>query len=335
MKKDVLKIEISHRTIIFTVLFLISIYGIYLIKDIIFILFIAILLTTAFNPLVTFLEKYRIPRGLGIWIVYILFFGSLIAAISAIVPPLIDETIALLSQIPFENFTKYISSLEINLQDIQIIANQLTSIPKALRVITSAFGVAVVIITLLAMTFYLLIERKQLHTHLVWMFGNDGAEARAEKFVREIEHRVGTWIRGQLTLMFLIGLATYTGLRLLNIDYALPLAILAGLLEIIPNIGPTVSAIPAIIVAYITFSLPMAVAVTALYFLVQQIECNFLTPKIMQKIIGLNPVVTILILLTGFRLGGIGLAALSIPLFLLIRVIFQELYSHSTLVKKK
>jgi len=124
--------------------------------------------------------------------------------------------------------------------------------------------------------------------------------------------------------MIIIGLLTFIGLTLLGIDYALPLAIFAGFLEIIPSFGPFISAIPAVLVGLLISPL-MALAVIALYFLIQQVENNFIVPQLMAKECGLNPLVTIIALIVGFKLGGVIGAILAVPVVLLIEIILTEI----------
>lgn len=325
MKSKTNKIEISHKTIIFTVVFLALLYITYLILDVLLLLFIAFLISTAINPLVTKLENYKIPRSLSIAVVYILLLGGLVGAIAGIVPPLVTETSKLIAQIPIpDSISNDIKNLNINLQDLDVIASQLNSIPKVLGVIGSAFTVVAIMLTVLVVSFYVLKERKNLYKSFVWIFAENKAKEKAENFVNRIEEQIGGWVRGELALMLIVGTLTFIGLRLLNISFALPLAIIAGLFEILPSIGPTISAIPAIIIAFITTTPTMAIAVTALYILVQQLENSFIVPFIMRKAAGINPIVTILTVLIGFRLGGFGGAALSIPLYLVLRVSYKE-----------
>lgn len=327
MKDKKITIDISHRTIVFATLFIIGLYFVYLIKDIILLLFIAVLVMTAINPSVTWLQKKRLPRPLGIILIYVFILSTIISAFAAIIPPLVAQLSALISQLTLPDGIKNLLQNDLNLQDLQIIANQLTSVPKLIGAITSAFSVFVVFITLLVMTFYLLMERSKLHKYLTWLFKDHESEKSAEEFVNKIETQIGNWVRGQFLLMVVVGTMTYIGMLLLGVPYALPLAILAGLLEILPNIGPTISAVPAIIVAYLSMSPIMALAVLALYILVQQLENTFIVPLIMNKTVGLNPIVTITLLLTGLRLGGIVGAVLAIPLFLVIKVVVTQWYS--------
>jgi predicted PurR-regulated permease PerM len=124
--------------------------------------------------------------------------------------------------------------------------------------------------------------------------------------------------------MFVVGLSTYIGLRLLGVPYALPLAILAGLLEVIPIVGPIVAAIPAVIIGF-GISAVIGVSTIALAFLIQQVENYVFVPAIMNKSVGLSSLVILLSLSVGFRLVGVVGAIVSIPAFLTLQVLAREL----------
>ena len=141
-----------------------------------------------------------------------------------------------------------------------------------------------------------------------------------------MEKKLGGWVRAQGALMLIIGLVSYFGLRLLGIDFALPLALLAGVLEVVPNVGPTLAAVPAVL-AGLAISPLMGLAVAALYFLIQQIENGFILPQIMSRGAGVNPLVAIMALVAGFQLGGVIGAVLAIPLVLLVQVVAAEFFS--------
>jgi predicted PurR-regulated permease PerM len=126
--------------------------------------------------------------------------------------------------------------------------------------------------------------------------------------------------------MAVIGLLSYFGLRLLEIDFALPLALLAAVLEIVPNIGPTLAAIPAIM-AGLVISQWMGLAVLALYFLIQQVENTLIVPIVMKKQAGVSPLITIISLIIGYRLAGIAGAILAVPTVLLIQIVVSEIYT--------
>ena len=318
------KIEISHRTIIFTVFFLISLWLLWQIRQIIFGLFISLVLMAAINPMVDKMEKMRIPRVLGIILVYILIFAVVGLIIAGIIPPLVDQTSALIIKIPI-----FIENLAIPAIDQRIIESQiqqLGSIPSNLvKISISIFANLTAIFALLVITFYILLERKNFDRYFYILFRGDG-EKKAGKFVDKFEKKLGGWVRAELTLVVIIGIMSYFGLRLLGLDFALPLALLAAILEVIPNIGPVVASIPAIL-AGLAISPLMALAVAALYFLIQQVENNLVVPQIMAKETGVNPLVTIVSLAAGFKLGGIIGAVLAIPVVLSIQIIASEVFA--------
>lgn len=318
------KVEISHRTIVFTVFFLIFLCFLWQIKQIIIGLFVALILMAAINPAIDRMEKMKIPRVLGIILIYILILALVGLIIAGVIPPLVDQTSTLIANAP-----KFIEGLGIPNIDQRIIESQiqqLGSIPANLvKVSVKILTNLVAIAALLVITFYLLLERKNLNRYLHILFGGDG-ERKAEKFIDEMEKKIGSWIRAQLFSMIIIGTMSYFGLRLLGIDFALPLALLAGLLEIVPNIGPVIASIPAIL-AGLAISPLMALAVAALYFLIQQIESSFIYPQIVAREVGVNPLITIISLAVGFKLGGILGAILAVPLVLLIQIIASEVFA--------
>lgn len=319
-------INIRVRDLFLTITAVIGVYFLFYIKDLIIGLFISLLIATALNPLVDKLESYKLPRPLAIILIYILIIVSIVFLGSTVIPPLVVQTAKFLESFPINNFTKSIEPLEVNLENIHLITSQLGSFAPLIRVVTSTFSWLVTFFTFAVITFYTLMERKNLHRYLVSILGNNHDESRMESIVDNIELKIGSWVRGQIALMFVVGLVTYIGLFLLGIPFALPLAIIAGLLEIIPNIGPTVSAIPAIIVPLITDQDPiMAVFVIALYILVQQLENNLIVPKIMQSATGIHPLITIILIIVGFKLTGVSGAILAIPFFLVSKVVITEI----------
>ena len=134
---------------------------------------------------------------------------------------------------------------------------------------------------------------------------------------------MGAWFRGQIVLSFSIGFLTWISLLILGLPFALPLALLAGILEIVPTIGPIISAIPAVIIA-LNISPTMALLVVLLYIIIQLLENNILVPRIMEKAVGLNPIVIILGVIIGSKLMGIAGALLAVPFISLVVVVISS-----------
>jgi len=319
MDNQAKKIEISYRTIIFTFIFTVAVWFLYQIRSVLLILFISIILTGALNPTVAWLEKRGLPRWLSILTIYLILMALFVVAIAGIVPPLVDQTSKLI-----ETTGNLLSSLDF-LGISSDWTQQLGNLPS--QILKIALGLASnisTVIFVLVITFYLLLEHKNLDDYLFFLFGSSGKK-RAGDIIANMEGKLGGWVRAELVLMTLIGLISYFGFKILGLRFALPLAILAGLLEVIPNIGPTLAAIPAILVGLI--GSPLLALLTAIWcILVQQLENSFIVPKVMQRSIGVNPLVTIIVLAIGFKLAGIMGAVLGIPIYLTIEVFVSEFH---------
>lgn len=316
------KIEVSHRTIIFTVAFLILLWFVYFIKDIILEFFVALLIMAILNPSVSRLSRFKIPRGVSILLVYLLFFGLIGFVFAGLLPPLIDQTRSFVNGLP-----KYLGSLGIvpslSEQVIQETLSRLGELPRELaKFAASVFSNVIGVLRVLFFAFYLLLARDKLDDQLGFIFG-EKRKKEVGMLVDKLETRFGGWARGQISLMILIGLATYLGLTLLGIPFALPLALLAGILEIIPYMGPIISAVPAVIIG-LAISPLVGLATAALYFLIQQIENYVLVPKVMEKSVGVNPVVTLLALSIGFRVAGIVGAVISVPVVITLQILSRQ-----------
>lgn len=322
-------IEISHRTIIFTVFFVALIWLVIQISSIILALFTAFLIATALNPLVDKISKVGLPRGIAILVVYLFVIGIFVGGLTSVVPSLIDQTTNLVNRIPqlITDGIRLIENLGLKV-DRELIyqqTSQLGALPaNIVSILISLFSNIIGISTILVITFYLLLERNNLDRYLSFLFG-EGRDVQAKDFAYKLETRLGGWVRGELILMTIIGVITYIGLVILGIPYALPLAIMAGLLEIVPTIGPIISAIPAILIAF-TISPVLVLATALLYFIVQQVENALLLPKVMQKTTGVNPLVTMIALAVGFKLSGVLGAVLAVPVLIILHMTVTEVF---------
>lgn len=313
------KIDISHKTIIFIALFILALWAIYLIRDLLLILFVAIILMSALSPLVSFFTKLKLPKALGIAITYIIIIAVVVGLLLSILPPLVEETSRFIVTLP-----PLLGQLfNITGIDKSVFQSQLTTLSKNVFSITLAvFDNLLTIIFLMVITFYLLLERDNLENRLSLLFV--GREERVRKSIVQIEDKLGAWLRGQLLLSLIIGVLSYIGLTILNVPYVLPLAVIAGVLEVVPVIGPIISAIPAVLIA-LTISPILSLGVVAVYFIIQQLENHLIVPQVMKRAVGLNPLVVILAIAIGSRLLGIVGALLAVPIAAVLQIIVTEI----------
>lgn len=319
------KVEISHKTIIFTFFFFLFVWFLYYTRDIVFQVFAALLLVSILNPFVNRLTKFKIPKGISIFLTYILIFVFLGLSVGSIVPPLVEETTNLANNLP-NYFQSSELSKYVNEDVIRQIASQLGSLPsQVVKFVFSLFNNVLNILTVVIFSFYILLVRDRLDQSLEFLLGKEKSKNISD-LVNTLEVRLGGWARGQFTLMLSIGLLSYIGLLLLGIPYALPLALLAGIFEIVPYIGPIIAAVPAIILGF-SISPFVGLAAIGLTVLIQQIENYLLVPKIMEKSTGVSPIIILVSLAVGYRLAGISGMIISIPVVIIIQTFIQEKFA--------
>lgn len=325
--KTPVKVEISYKTVIFTAAFLIGLWFLIQIKDIIILVFLSTILLSALLKPVEWLASKKIPRVLSVVIVYILVISLIAFTIGIIAPPLVTQTADFIEKLPqiVSTINEYLRFHDIPIENlstgvasqIQEIAGNIISISTA--IFSSIFGV----LTLFVFTFYLLLEWKSFVRLLASPFSGKH-EKKIIGIVSKVEDGLGLWVRGQITLSLIVGILTFVGLTILGIPYALPLGLIAAIFEIVPIIGPIIASIPAILVG-LTVAPVMALAAAALFFVIQQLENNLIVPMVMSKVIGLQPPVVIISLLIGAKLAGIGGAFLAVPVIVVAKIIVKEL----------
>lgn len=319
------KIDISHRTIIFITIFLLSLWVLYLIRDLLIILFVGVILMSALTPLVKLLSKFKIPKVLSIAITYIIIIAIVGGVLVAILPPLVEQSSRLIITLP------PLTAQFFNIANIDrsVFQSELSNLSKNIFSLTiTLFDNFLTIIFLLVLTFYLLLQRDNLEKRVATLF--IGREDRVRTLIIRIEEKLGAWLRGQLLLSMIIGVLSYIGLIALNIPYALPLALFAGVMEVVPVIGPIISALPAILIA-LTISPLLSLGVAATFFVIQQVENNLIVPQVMKRAVGLNPLVVILAIAIGSRLFGFAGALLAVPVAVVIQIIVAEIIEEKKL----
>ncbi|OGJ37361.1 MAG: hypothetical protein A2182_04330 [Candidatus Pacebacteria bacterium RIFOXYA1_FULL_38_18] len=324
--KNKTQVVISPNIIIFSVVFLGFVYFLYVIRSLLMLLFLSFILVVALNPTANRFQKHlHLSRGLSIALTYILFILLIISTTGLVLPPLTEEVVRLFKTIDWLYLQEWLGNIfQISNFELGSLVNQFgNSINFLVGAVASTTAGIFTFVTLLIMSFFLMVDRPELYKKMAWFTKEEKHLERAQEFIDDLEIQLGGWVRGEVILMTSIALMTYFGLSLLKIPFALPLAILAGLLEILPNLGPFISAIPAVIFAYITFGPAMGAIVIALYIVIQQLENNLLVPKIMKSNAHINPLISILSILIGLKIGGIAGGLLAIPFYITMRAIFS------------
>lgn len=329
-------IEISTGTIFRALLIILGCWLLYLVRDIIALLFISLVIVSAIEPVVNWMHEKKIPRSLGVIIVYLLLFSIIGLSISFLIPPLTEQFQDLYHKLP-----EYSQNIEQSLQGVkdyfqaqgnmlniqELISQSSSSFSEISGNIFSKtvgfFSGFISAIVIFALVFYMAVKQDGI-SNFVALVVPEKHKEYALSLTSRIKTKIGKWMTGQLFLMLIIFVLDFTGLYFIGVPYALSLAIFAGLMEIIPYVGPIVSAIPAIILG-LTVSPMTGLLVLILVFAVQQFENHIIVPQVMKKALGLNPIAVILSLLIGLKLGGVLGTILAIPIATAIGVLVEDL----------
>lgn len=317
---------ILHNQIIEALLLICIAWFVFAMRDILLALFISYIIMAALSPMVEFLRRYKIPKALAVAISYLTALMIVVVLVVPLIPFFISQIQSLLVDFPVY-FNKAANIMGFNLSTNQLqdlVASEFNLLGKnAISVTTKVFGGIISVLTILVVSFYLMLDHQNIKQGIVsWFSPNHRKDALDTLLL--VEYKLGAWVRGQIVLCFFIGALTWIVLTLLGVQFALPLAVIAGLLEVIPTIGPIVSAVPAVIVT-LAVSPHLTIFVIIAYFLIQLVENNLLVPKIMEKAVGLNPIVIIIGVILGSEMMGILGALLSVPFLSMIVILMHSL----------
>lgn len=344
------ELEVRSATIIKVIVILLAVFFLYAIWDVLIILFLAIMLSSAVNPFAIWMAKRKIPRILSVVVLYIAFFGVLGFILSLIVPVLSFELNQLTEFLP-NFFTEISSALETAQQQAAIESKYLDffdeilllfdsvaeflniSSQSFLSLIVNVFGGVLSFVAIIVISFYLAIMPKGT-SEFIRSVLPDKYENYVIRLWKKSERKVGRWLQAQILLAMAVGLLVFIGLSILNVKYAMVLAVIAMILELVPVAGPIIAAIPAVFLAF-SQSPGLAFGVLILYFIVQQIESNFLTPLIMGRRLGLNPITVIIALLIGFKVAGILGILIAVPVAVVVVEILDDLAKEREKRKEK
>lgn len=330
------KIEISTSIIWKTILIVLAFWFLYYIKDVLLMLFLAIIIVSAAGPIIDKMEAGRIPRILAVVLLYASFILLLILISSLVVPILNKEIKEIGSILPeylaginafIKNITDFAASYHFEENINKIFSNSSDGLADSLSNFfsnTVAFLVSVFrALVIFSLAFYMLIRKDGTRAFISAITLKEGYRKRAIYLIEKIQSKMGRWLMGQFSLMFIIFLLEYIVLSILGVPFALLLALIGGLFEIVPYIGPLAAFVPAVLIAA-TVSPWTAVFVAIAYIVIQQIENHLIVPLVMKKAVGLNPVVIILSLLIGARLAGIPGMILAVPFVTAVEVVLDD-----------
>lgn len=326
-----IKLEISYQTIFKVILVVLFVLLLFYVNQTILALFTAFVISTITNPLADWAEKKNIPRAISAPFIFVGIFVFIGLMFYLIIPTLAGELSDLAKRFPdyiTMNTAKYPILEQYNIKGnidntvltiLDYIRNEaLNLLLSTVSVLSNLFYIFLAF----AIAFYLTVEKNLVKKYLKLMTDHSHHDDLA-RMLGEIEIKMGRWFMGQIILSLTSGAAIFLGLTILDVPFALPLAVLASILRFIPYLGGLISDTTGILIALLT-SPALGIAAFLMYYLIQQIESYILIPYVMSKTVGLNPIVVIITVVVGGQLGGIIGALLAIPITIILVILVKE-----------
>jgi predicted PurR-regulated permease PerM len=320
-------------------------WALYLVRSQLLLIYICALFATGLAPLVRYIERHRLlrignrrlPRPAAIGLIYATVIGILAAVVAAATPPMVAQGQQLWKDLP-----ERLDLLQNKLVQWGLLApgasfgdllqkapagggDAVTTVLVTLwGIVGGLFG----LVTILLLTFYLLLDAQGVYGLFVRLFPRQ-QRTRVSEVSERVAVKISAWLGGQVMLGFIIGVTSAIGLWVMGVPYFFVLAVISGIGEMIPMVGPLLSAVPAIAVAF-TVSPGLALGVAVFFMVQQMLENNVLVPKVMGEQVGLSAVTVISALVIGSALLGFVGALLAVPTAAIIQVLFEELVLRDT-----
>lgn len=301
----------------------------YVLRSVLAMIFVSIIIAAALSPMVDWFQKKKVSRLVGALIIYL----SIIALLSLIIyfafPIIYAEIMNLADSLPgiSEQVFHYISNSALGERISDFISSYQGSIIKDasqfFSILINLGGDIVSVLTVFLISFYLLLEKDGI-SDFIKFITPQSIESTVLKIWYRSRLRLGKWLRVQILLSTIIGAMVWVVLVILGVKYAFILAIFAALCELVPMVGPILAGVVATIVA-LTQSLPLAIWTAIAFILIQRLENDILVPAIMGKTIGFNPVIVLVALFAGGKLGGVLGMLIALPVVIVVEEIIKEL----------
>lgn len=311
-------------------------WTLFLLRDTLLLLYVAALVAIGLSPVVAFLQNHpktrgRLPRWAAILAIYGLFLAFLALVAMLVVPPLVAQARALWTAAPdlLRRGQDWLDARGIlgggiSMRDAVSQAPSGTdAVGTVVAAISGVIGGIFGLVTILILAFYLMVDAENMVRTFVRLFPSD-RQPQVRDACERVSTKVSAWLGGQFLLAGLIGGSAALALWLMGVPYFYVLALVAGIGEMIPIVGPLLAAIPAVLVGF-SVSPALGVAVGVFFFVQQQIENHLLVPTVMERQVGVSAVVVIVALLVGGSLLGIAGAVLAVPTAAILQVLIQEL----------
>lgn len=349
VKVELSALSIAKSTAAILVVLLLA-YFILNISNILILFFIAFFIAAALDPLIDILQRFRFPRVLGLGLVYIVSFVLIALLIASLLPVIADQLVGIArmtndvivgistqgqGNYPFAEQIKPlvdelyaaidVKALAMQLQNsLQLVSSQIVSLGGNLWNVLMFITNGLMNLLLIAiLVFFMTVDEKAVENFCISIFPNKYSEYISER-MQMVKTKIGHWIRGQFLVSLISGLATFVGLALMGIEYSVILSVIAGVMMVIPVFGRVFAWLIALPIV-LSQSPILALYMTIFYLAISQVENNIMVPLLMNKAVGLSPILIIFALLVGGQFLGLLGLVLAIPMATIIAIFLKDL----------
>ncbi|MFZ2886298.1 MAG: AI-2E family transporter [Minisyncoccia bacterium] len=323
-------ISITTGTIIKTLVVLAGAALLWFLRDLVLIVVTAIVIASAMDPGVRALMRFRVPRILSVILLYVFALGSIAGIFYLFVPTLLRDLAGLITSLPsyldilnrIGAYNEYATMFGLPSPSSIAPVDIFGQAQEGLRlsgVLGGAFGAAATLfggifsaVLIFVLSFYFTVSDTGVDDFLHIVTPRKYRAYMLNLWERS-KKKIGLWMQGQVLLGVIMGVLVYLALTILGIEHALLLAVLAAFFELIPVFGPTLAAIPAILIALASGGLFLGLVVLGVYVILQQFENHLIYPLVVTKVVGVPPLLVILGLIIGAKLAGFLGILLSVP----------------------
>ncbi len=303
-------------------------FAVWTLHDLVLLVLTAIVIASAIEPGVLFFVKHRIPRVLAVLGMYVAVFGSIFTTVYVFIPPILDDMQGLVATVP-----QYLDTLNLPTSITSIgqtapvsgsgespLVSKIFAFRSAfsdtgegaLLLMSAFFGGIFALGLVVVLSFYFAIQETGIDDFLRLITPAKNEEYVVNLWLRA-KKKIGLWMQGQLLSSLIGGIIAYLGLLILGVPYAILLALFTAAAMLVPIFGSFLSAVPAIVIAFGAGGVPLALIVLGLYFIIGQFEAHLIHPLVVNKVVGIPPLLVILALIVGGELAGFLGVLLAIP----------------------
>jgi len=317
-------------------------YALWILKDLALLVITAIVIASALEPGVAFFMRYKLPRVLAVLVMYLAVFGTLFGVIYFMLPPILADTQQFVAAVP-----EYLSTVELPDELSGVTQTPFFSADTggtassiletiftyrsafaegsegAIQLVSAFFGGMFALMLVIVLSFYFAIQETGVEQFLRLVTPQKHEEYVVGLWGRA-KKKIGLWMQGQLVLSLIVGVIVYLGLVLLGVPYALLLAVVAALFDLIPIFGSLIAGVLGVIVGFSFGGVPLALMVAGLYVIVNQLEAHLIYPLVVNKVVGIPPLLVILALIAGGALAGFLGVLLAVPLAAALREFLDD-----------